>query len=68
MMFFINLKDERDLIISLMKFEVVLFDKCVLESKEVDLLLFDNDFFYVDDNLYIFVLNVLVIRLDRVDL
>lgn len=68
MMFFINLKDERDLIISLMKFEVVLFDKYVLESKEVDLLLFDNDFFYVDDNLYIFVLNVLVIRLDRVDL
>lgn len=68
MMFFINLKDERDLIISLTKFEVVSFDKYVLESKEVDLLLFDNDFFYVDDNSYIFVLNVLVIRLDRVDL
>ena len=63
-----NSKDERDLITGLTKLEVVPFDKHVPESKEVDLLLLDNDFFYVDDNPHILALNVLVIRPDRADL
>ena len=68
MTFFTNSKDERDLITGLTKLEVVPFDKHVPESKEVDLLLLDNDFFYVDDNPHILALNVLVIRPDRADL
>lgn len=68
MTFSTNSKDERDLITSLTKLEVVPFDKRVPESKEVDLLLLDNDFFYVDDNPHILALNVLVIRPDRADL
>lgn len=68
MTFSTNSKDERDLITGLTKLEVVPFDKHVPESKEVDLLLLDNDFFYVDDNPHILALNVLVIRPDRADL
>lgn len=68
MKFSTNSKDERDLITGLTKLEVVPFDKHVPESKEVDLLLLDNDFFYVDDNPHILALNVLVIRPDRADL
>lgn len=68
MTFSTNSKDERDLITSLTKLEVVPFDKHVPESKEVDLLLLDNDFFYVDDNPHILALNVLVISPDRADL
>lgn len=63
-MFYINFKDVKVVINSLMLFEVELFDKYVLESREVDLVLLDYDFFYVDNEYIVYVFNVFVRRLD----
>ena len=64
MTFYTNSKDVRDLITSLTELVVEPFDKHVPESKELDLLLLDDDFYYAYDNYILLESTVFVRRPD----
>lgn len=64
MKFCTNSNDVEEVINSLMMLEVEPFDKHVLESKEVDLVLLEHDFFYEDNEHTVQAFSVFMRRLD----
>ena len=64
MTFYTNSKDVKVVINSLTSLEVEPFDKHVPESREVDLVLLDHDFFYADNEHTVHAFNVFVRRPD----
>ena len=64
MKFYTNSNDVKVVINTLTSLEVEPFDKHVPESKEVDLVLLDHDFFYVDNEHIVHAFNVFVRRPD----
>ena len=64
MKFYTNSNDVKVVINTLTSLEVEPFDKHVPESKEVDLVLLDHDFFYVDNEHTVHAFNVFVRRPD----
>ena len=64
MTFYTNSKDAKVVINSLTSLEVEPFDKHIPESREVDLVLLDHDFFYADNEHTMHAFNVFVRRPD----
>ena len=64
MTFYTKSKDVKVVINSLTSLEVEPFDKHIPESREVDLVLLDHDFFYADNEHTVHACNVFVTRPD----